>query len=171
MKTIVFKALPFDKTLLTLALESGVDAVLAGADKVEDVRALGRVRVLTPEELPSLALDSKTDEEEAVRRLKAGEQLALAKGWEIIPVENILAQVPDVALEVESLGPGMAGRRHPGARRGRARGPARGGQGAEGHRARGQTVPGHDPLGSGRGHGDSSRRARPTGLAWTPSPC
>ncbi|MCM0756885.1 3-dehydroquinate synthase II family protein [Desulfovibrio aminophilus] len=103
MKTIVFKALPFDKTLLTLALESGVDAVLASADKVEDVRALGRVRVLTPEELPSLALDSKVDEEEAVRRLKAGEPLALAKGWEIIPVENILAQVPDVALEVESL--------------------------------------------------------------------
>jgi 3-dehydroquinate synthase II len=103
MKTIVFKALPFDKKLVTLALESGVDAVLTSADKVEAVRALGRVQVLTPEDLPVVALAAKSDEEEAVRRLKAGERVVLAKGWEIIPVENILAQAPDVGLEVESL--------------------------------------------------------------------
>ena len=103
MKTIVFKALPFDKKLVTLALESGVDAILTSADKVEAVRALGRVQVLAPEDLPVVALNAKSDEEEAVRRLKAGERVVLAKGWEIIPVENILAQASCVGLEVESL--------------------------------------------------------------------
>lgn len=103
MKTIVFKAAPFDKKLVTLALESGVDAILTSEDKVEAVRALGRVQVLAPGDLPLVALAAKSDEEEAVRRLKAGERVVLAKGWEIIPVENILAQAPDVGLEVESL--------------------------------------------------------------------
>lgn len=103
MKTIVFKAAPFDKKLVTLALESGVDAILTSADKVEAVRALGRVQVLAPGDLPVVELRAKSDEEEAVRRLKAGERVVLAKGWEIIPVENILAQAPDVGLEVESL--------------------------------------------------------------------
>jgi len=103
MKRIIFKAVPFDKTLLTLALESGVDAVLAEPDMVDDIKALGRVDVVTTKEMPTLAVNEKADEETAVARMQAGENVILEKGWEIIPVENILAQVPDVALEVESL--------------------------------------------------------------------
>lgn len=103
MKRIIFKAVPFDKTLLTLALESGVDAVLAEPDMVEDIKALGRVDVVTTKEMSTLAVNEKADEETAVARMQAGENVILEKGWEIIPVENILAQVPDVALEVESL--------------------------------------------------------------------
>lgn len=103
MRKIVFKAQPFDKKLVTLALESGVDAVLTDPDKAATVRSLGRVEVLTPEDMPRVLLTAKSDEEEAVRRIKAGEAVILAKGWEIIPVENILAQVPGLALEVESL--------------------------------------------------------------------
>lgn len=107
MKTIIFKAIPFDKKLVTLALESGVDAILTEADKAEAVRALGRVTVLTEAELPTFALDSKADEEAATGALKAAQQkggmVSLKKGWEIIPVENILAQASGLALECESL--------------------------------------------------------------------
>lgn len=107
MKTIIFKAIPFDKKLVTLALESGVDAILTEADKAEAVRALGRVTVLTEAELPTFALDSKADEEAATAALQAaqhkGGMVSLKKGWEIIPVENILAQASGLALECESL--------------------------------------------------------------------
>ncbi|MGE4263664.1 MAG: 3-dehydroquinate synthase II family protein [Desulfovibrio sp.] len=107
MKTIIFKAIPFDKKLVTLALESGVDAILTEADKAEAVRALGRVTVLTEAELPTFALDSKADEEAATAALQAAQQkggmVSLKKGWEIIPVENILAQASGLALECESL--------------------------------------------------------------------
>lgn len=103
MKRIVYKAIPFDKKLLTLALESGVDAILAEPDKVDDIKALGRVEVVTEATMPIVAVNEKDDEETAVSRVLAGEQVILAKGWEIIPVENILAQVSDVALEVEDL--------------------------------------------------------------------
>jgi len=107
MKTIIFKAIPFQKKLVTLALESGVDAILTEADKAEAVRALGRVTVLTEAELPTLPLSSKADEEAATQALKAaqknGGMVSLVKGWEIIPVENILAQASGLALECESL--------------------------------------------------------------------
>lgn len=107
MKTIIFKAIPFQKKLVTLALESGVDAVLTESAKADAVRALGRVTVLTPDELPTFALGSKADEETAAAALAAaqknGGMVSLAKGWEIIPVENILAQASGLALECESL--------------------------------------------------------------------
>ncbi|MDQ7836547.1 MAG: 3-dehydroquinate synthase II family protein [Humidesulfovibrio sp.] len=103
MKQIIFKAIPFQKKLVTLALESGVDAILTEAAKADSVRALGRVTVLTEAELPTLPLDSKADEEAATALLKTGQQVSLAKGWEIIPVENILAQATGLALECESF--------------------------------------------------------------------
>jgi 3-dehydroquinate synthase II len=103
MKKIIFKAIPFDKHLLTLALESGVDAVMVEPDRVDDVLALGRVQVVTEAEMPTQAVNEKADEEEAVRRMCAGENIVLAEGWEIIPLENILAQVADVAVEADSL--------------------------------------------------------------------
>ncbi|MBA4357091.1 MAG: 3-dehydroquinate synthase II family protein, partial [Desulfovibrio sp.] len=103
MQKIIFKAIPFQKKLVTLALESGVDAILTEPAQADAVRALGRVTVLTPDDLPTLPLQSKADEEAATARLLSGQQVSLAKGWEIIPVENILAQASGLALECESF--------------------------------------------------------------------
>ena len=103
MKQVWFSAIPFDKKLVTLALESGVDAVITDAKHADDVRSLGRVEVLTPEDLTRVTLASKADEETAVAALKAGKKTVLALGWEIIPVENILAQSTGLAVEVGSL--------------------------------------------------------------------
>ncbi|MDD3310922.1 3-dehydroquinate synthase II family protein [Pseudodesulfovibrio sp.] len=103
MKRVIFKSVPFDKKLVTLALESGVDAVMVEAAKADDVRALGRVTVITPEDMTVVELKEKADEEVAVKAVKDGKSVVLRKGWEIIPVENILAQVDSLALECESL--------------------------------------------------------------------
>ena len=103
VKQVWFSAIPFDKSLVTLALESGVDAILAEPEHARDIRALGRVEVLTPEDVARVELSSKADEETAVAALKAGKKTILAQGWEIIPVENILAQTEGLALEVSGL--------------------------------------------------------------------
>lgn len=103
MKKIIFKAIPFDKNLVTLALESGVDAVLTTPEYKEDIEALGRVTVITPEEMPTVAINEKADEQTAIDLDQKGREVCLAAGWEIIPVENILAQVETLALEAESL--------------------------------------------------------------------
>ena len=102
-KEILFLCSPFDKNLLTLALESGVDGIITDADRVEDVRALARCRVLAVSDLTWITLNSKEDEETAVTSLLAGSPTVLTTGWEIIPVENILAQSPDLTGEADSL--------------------------------------------------------------------
>ena len=103
MKKVIFQSVPFDKNLITLALESGVDAVMVDKEMVEAVKALGRVTVITPDEMPVVELTQKADEETAVKLIKDGKNVVLKKGWEIIPVETILAQVESLALECESL--------------------------------------------------------------------
>jgi len=103
VKKVWFKAIPFDKKLVTLALESGVDAIVTEAGRADDVRALGRVDVLTPADVEQVTLSSKADEETAVSALKAGRHTVLSLGWEIIPVENILAQATGLGVEVADL--------------------------------------------------------------------
>ena len=102
-KEILFQAVPYDKKLLTLALESGVDGVIVPADQAESARGLSRTPVYTPEDFARVTLSAKADEEEAARLLASGRRVVLAKGWEIIPVENLLAQSDELAAEVESL--------------------------------------------------------------------
>ncbi|MFW5733887.1 MAG: 3-dehydroquinate synthase II family protein, partial [Oceanidesulfovibrio sp.] len=103
MKEIWFKAVPFDKKLVTLALESGVDGIIVEQSKKKDVAALGRTNVLSPEELTDVCLKAKNDEETAVNCLRDGKKVVLTSGWEIIPVENILAQADGLGVEVASL--------------------------------------------------------------------
>ncbi len=107
-KKIFVRAIPFAKKLVTLALESGVDGLLVEAKDADKVTALGRTTVLTPEDLAEVAIAAKADEETAARALAAGKPVSLKQGWEIIPVENILAQAGTpaglgVGAEVESL--------------------------------------------------------------------
>jgi 3-dehydroquinate synthase II len=103
MKNVLFCALPFSKGDVTLALESGVDAVVTDREHVAAVQALSKTPVLAAEDICFVALTGKADEEEAVRQLARGGQVVLKEGWEIIPVENILAQSDNLAVEVASL--------------------------------------------------------------------
>ncbi|NCC25843.1 MAG: 3-dehydroquinate synthase II family protein [Deltaproteobacteria bacterium] len=102
-RTIIFSAVPFDKNLVTLALESGVDGILVEDERAGDVSALGLTTVHRLSETVLIDLKSKEDEERAVSSLSGGALTILGKGWEIIPVENILAQAQGLGLEVESL--------------------------------------------------------------------
>ncbi|GFM37758.1 3-dehydroquinate synthase II family protein [Desulfovibrio psychrotolerans] len=103
MKKVLFKSVPFNKDHITLALESGVDAIIVAQEDVEKVRSLARCTVLAQDAMPVIAFASKKDEEEAVSRLAKGEDVVIARGWEIIPIENLLAQSDNVTVEVATL--------------------------------------------------------------------
>ena len=102
-KEIWLKVVPFDKTLVTLGLESGVDGFVAEAADADKILALGRTTVLTPEEFDLVPITCKDDEGTAIDALRSCRAVFLAKGWEIIPVENILACTSGLGLECESL--------------------------------------------------------------------
>ncbi|GAB6060347.1 3-dehydroquinate synthase II family protein [Desulfonatronum parangueonense] len=103
MPQVWFKAVPFDKNSVTLALESGVDVLIAPPDRVDEIKALGRVQVLAENEIETICLEQKADEEQAVHCLRTQGKVLLRLGWEIIPVENILAQGDGLGVEVMSL--------------------------------------------------------------------
>lgn len=103
MAKVYFRCDPFDKGAVTLALESGVDGVIVPRDQVEAVTGLSRCPVWAAEETPAVALTVKADEEAVLERLRAGERVTLARGWEVIPVENLLAQSDSVLAEAGSL--------------------------------------------------------------------
>lgn len=100
---IYFKSVPFSKADVTLALESGVDGVIVPADCTAAVAALSRIPAIAEEDMPSFAMASKADEEHIRDVLRSGRRIVLARGWEVIPVENLLAQCPEVLAEAASF--------------------------------------------------------------------
>ena len=103
MPHLYFCSVPFEKAQVTLALESGVDGLIVPKEHVRQAAGLARCSVLPHEELVRIVLTTKADEEDALARLKAGERVVLARGWEVIPVENLLAQSDAVFVEAGSL--------------------------------------------------------------------
>ncbi len=104
MKEIIVKAIPFDKKLITLSLESGVDAILTDKEKEKDVHSLGRITTYNMEHFEYVTLKSKEDENVAADMLKQGKSVIISHGWEIIPIENLLAtQGGRLGLEVKDV--------------------------------------------------------------------
>ena len=108
MRKLYVRSVPFSKEEVTLALESGVDGVLTEEAHVATVAALALCDARPDASMPVFRLLGKADEEEAAARLAAGEDVVLARGWEVIPVENLLAHPNPlvsgrVAVEVGSL--------------------------------------------------------------------
>lgn len=99
-KKVYFSAIPFDKNLITVALESGVDGVIAETKDLEKIRSLSRIEVLDSKKFSFLEINSKDDEKAALKAAEKGEKVVLRHGVEIIPVENILAKKEDIGMEV-----------------------------------------------------------------------
>ena len=103
MSRIYFNCVPFDKGDVTLALESGVDGVIVPREHLDQVAGLSRCPVWAAEDVATMALTVKADEEAVLERLHKGERVVLARGWEVIPVENLLAQSDSVLAEAATL--------------------------------------------------------------------
>lgn len=111
MRRLLFKALPFAKEEVTLALEAGVDGLIVPDAEFGAAGRLARCEVFPESAVAFVTLKAKKDEEHAadlVRSLAAQQQdapglVALRRGWEVIPVENLLASAPGIAVEAASL--------------------------------------------------------------------
>ncbi len=101
-KKIYFSAVPFDKSLVTLALESGADGIVAEKQDLEKIKSLSRTEALDVKGFKYLGIESKEDEQAAVEAAGKGERVVLKHGVEIIPVENILAETDNVGMEVST---------------------------------------------------------------------
>ena len=99
MKTFWVKVIPWDKKLITTALESGADAVWVEAGRAADVKALGLIPVVAPDgdlapgrEVNEVTITSTADEAEVIRLARLGPVVVRTPDWTIIPLENLVAQ-------------------------------------------------------------------------------
>ncbi|HZE22196.1 MAG TPA: 3-dehydroquinate synthase II, partial [Desulfobaccales bacterium] len=107
MKKLWVKIDPWDKKLVTTALESGADAVWVPPGRCEEVKALGLITVVAPDgdlvpgqDVQEVAIQSTADEAEVVRLARQGPVVVRTPDWTIIPLENLMAQSGNIFMEV-----------------------------------------------------------------------
>ncbi len=107
MKKIWVKADPWNKAIVTAALESGADAIVLPAGCSEQTKKLGIIATVAPDgdlvpgkDVFEWEIRSKADEGEVVRLAKKGMVIVRTRDWTIIPLENILAQTSGLIVEV-----------------------------------------------------------------------
>jgi 3-dehydroquinate synthase II len=110
MKQIWVKVDPWDKKLVTAALESGADAIWVPEGRGPDVKALGLVKVIAPDgdlapgkDLHEVTILGTGDEAEVVRLARQGPVVVRTPDWTVIPLENLVAQSGNIFVEVSDL--------------------------------------------------------------------
>jgi 3-dehydroquinate synthase II len=107
MKKLWVKVDPWDKNLVTTALESGADAVWVPAGRAAEVKALGLIEVVAEDgdlvpgrDLAEVTVTSTADEEAVVRLARERPVVVRTPDWTIIPLENLVAQSGNIFVEV-----------------------------------------------------------------------
>lgn len=92
-------ARPYNKKVVTTALESGADAVIVPRGQSKKVRDLGLIKTVSPdgdlkfgEDVVEVTISSEKDEAKALK--EPAERLLLIKtmDWKVIPLENLVAK-------------------------------------------------------------------------------
>jgi 3-dehydroquinate synthase II len=107
MKKVWVKADPWNKRIVTRALECGADAVLVPKGYTPKVKELGIIPTVAEdgdirlgEDVISLEIKGKDDEERAARYPKEKQLILRMKDWTVIPLENLIAQRTGLFVEV-----------------------------------------------------------------------
>jgi 3-dehydroquinate synthase II len=110
MRQVWVRVDPFDKKLVTTALEGGADALMVPAGFSEKVKALGRVTTIAPDgdlvpgkDVASVTVESMNDEEAVVKAASRGRVIVETTDWTIIPLENLVARGASVVARVGSV--------------------------------------------------------------------
>jgi len=108
MKKIWVQADPWNKDIVTRALESGADAVIVPKGYTPKVKELGLIPTVAEdgdikmgEEVVSVDIEGKEDEEKAARTPGSKQLILRMKDWTIIPLENLIAQRSGLFVEVK----------------------------------------------------------------------
>lgn len=110
MRKIWVKVDPWDKNMVTTALEGGADGIVIPKGFSEKVKALGRIQTISEDGDLKLGKDvvffeikSGEDEDEIVKLSQAKRVILQCSDWTIIPLENLIAKGADVIAQVKNL--------------------------------------------------------------------
>lgn len=110
MRKIWVKVDPWDKDIVTTALEGGADGIMVPQGFSEKVKALGRIQTIAEdgdlilgEDVVFFTIKSGEEEEEILKLSKQKRVILQCSDWTIIPLENLIAKGADVIAYVESF--------------------------------------------------------------------
>jgi len=109
-KEIWVNANPWEKGLITAALEGGADAVIVTDDKIDDVKELGIITTVSDngdlkwgKDVVVMEIQSSEDEDEIVKQAIQKKVIVKTTDWKVIPLENLVAQCDNLFVEVNSI--------------------------------------------------------------------
>ncbi|MBN2373654.1 3-dehydroquinate synthase II [bacterium] len=110
-KKVWVKAVPWDKSIVTTALENGADAVYVDKGDVEKVKSLGRIQTVAEgagdlkigQDVVEWEIKGKADEEAIICQAKEKIVIVQTTDWTIIPLENLIAQTNGLIAQSGNL--------------------------------------------------------------------
>ncbi|MCF8069720.1 MAG: 3-dehydroquinate synthase II [Desulfobacterales bacterium] len=107
MRKVWVKVDPWDKDLVTTALEGGADGIVVEKGMSKKVKELGRVQTIAEDgdlklgkDVINFTIKSGADEEEIVKLTRSKKVVLECTDWTIIPLENLIAKKADVIAQV-----------------------------------------------------------------------
>jgi 3-dehydroquinate synthase II len=125
MKELIIDIRPYDKGLVTSALEAGVKKIIVDVGKTNEVHKLGKITTIAVDgdivlgkDFVEVELTSKEDEKIIVEKSKKTMVVVKTSSWKIIPLENLVsksdniysyANLDDISAVLGVLEKGVAG--------------------------------------------------------------
>ncbi len=110
MRKIWVKVDPWDKEMVTTALEAGAHGVMVPKGYSQKVKDLGRIPTISEDgdlvlgtDIVIYQLKSGEDEEKIVDLCRTRQVILQCSDWSIIPLENLIAKGADVIAQVRNL--------------------------------------------------------------------
>ena len=110
MRKIWIKIDPWDKEMVTTALEGGADGVVLPDGFSEKVKELGKIQTISSDgdlkigkDVIFFKITSGEDEEEIVKLSKKKKVILQCSDWTVIPLENLIAKGAQVIAQVNSI--------------------------------------------------------------------
>lgn len=110
MKKIWVKAIPWEKAIVTTALESGADGVMVPKGFSEKVKELGIITTIGEDgdlklnhDVYEWEIKGKEDEAKILQFAKSGMVIVRTHDWTVIPLENLVAQTGGLIVEVHDV--------------------------------------------------------------------
>jgi 3-dehydroquinate synthase II len=110
MRKIWVKVDPWDKRIVTTALEGGADGILVPKGYSEKVKKLGRIQTVSEDgdlrldkDVIFYTIKSGDDEDEIVKLSRSKKVILQCENWTVIPLENLIAKGADIIVQIDDL--------------------------------------------------------------------
>jgi len=110
MRKIWVRVDPWDKNIVTTALEGGADGIMVPKGYSEKVKKLGRIQTVSEDGDLRLGKDvifytikNSDDEDEIIKLGRSKKVILQCEDWTVIPLENLIAKGADFIVQVDGL--------------------------------------------------------------------